>query len=138
MHSLSNSFAVVEVRGAKDIVLSRQRARELAARLGFGPADQTRLATAVTKLTRNVVGYAGSGQCRIDDVSDTLFFCIRVIVEDQGPGILDIDLAMQDGFSTGGSLGAGLPGSRRLVDSFKIESRPGSTRITIMLSKRKI
>lgn len=137
MNSLSDPFAVVEVKSTKDIVLARQRARELADSLGFGKADQTRLATAVSELTRNVVEYAGHGQCQIIDASDTLFFCVKVIVVDQGPGIADIEMAMKDGFSTGGSLGAGLPGTRRLVDSFKIESRPGLTRITIMLSRRK-
>lgn len=138
MRLLSEPCAVVDVRDTKDIVLARRLGRELAASLGFGRADQTRLATAVSELTRNVVEYAGSGECQIYDVSDTLFDCVKVVVEDQGPGIADIDVAMQDGFSTGGSLGAGLPGTRRLVDSFKIESRPGLTRVTIMLSRRKL
>ena len=133
----SDPCAVVEVRETKDIVLARRLARELAASLGFGKADQTRLATAVSELARNVVEYAGNGECKIFDVSDVLFSCVKVVVEDHGPGIADIDVAMQDGFSTGGSLGAGLPGTRRLIDSFKIESQPGLTRITITLSQRK-
>lgn len=133
----SDPCAVVEVRETKDIVLARRLARELAASLGFGKADQTRLATAVSELARNVVEYAGSGECKIFDVSDSLFSCVKVVVEDHGPGIADIERAMQDGFSTGGSLGAGLPGTRRLIDSFKIESQPGLTRITITLSRRK-
>ena len=137
MSSLSDPFALVQVRETKDIVLARRLARELAASLSFGKADQTRLATAVSELARNVIEYAGHGECQIFDTSDSSFKCVKVIVEDHGPGIADIEAAMQDGFSTGGSLGAGLPGTRRLIDSFKIESQPGMTRITITLSMRK-
>lgn len=138
MSLLSEPSAIVYVHETKDIVLARRLARELAASLGFGKADQTRLATAVSELTRNVIEYAGNGECQIFDTSDAIFNCVKVIVEDHGPGIADIETAMQDGFSTGGSLGAGLPGTRRLIDSFKIESQPGMTRITITLSMRKI
>ncbi|MDO8652217.1 MAG: anti-sigma regulatory factor [Undibacterium sp.] len=137
MISLSEPSAAVNVHTTSDIVLARRLARELAARLGFGRADQTRLATAVSELTRNVIEYAGSGECKIFDTSDSSFKCVKIIVEDHGPGIPDIERAMQDGFSTGGSLGAGLPGTRRLTDSFMIESNPGLTRITISLSVRK-
>ena len=128
----------VAVRQTSDIVLARSSARALAARLGFGKADQTRLATAVSELTRNVIMYAGSGACRITDTSDAEFNRIEITVEDHGPGIADIELAMQDGFSTGGSMGAGLAGTRRLVEDFSLESAPGLTKVSVSLSMRKI
>jgi serine/threonine-protein kinase RsbT len=134
----SSSDSVVPIHNASDVVLARQLARRLAAQLGFGKADQTRLATAVSELTRNVIEYAGSGECRVFDASDATFLCIRIVVEDHGPGIADLEQAMQDGFSTGGSLGAGLPGTKRLVNSFSIETSPGLTRITISMSMRKV
>ena len=128
----------VPINCEADIVQVRRRVRELGAALEFGKADQTRLATAVAELARNVVDYAGAGVCRIDDVSDTACRCLRIVVEDHGPGIASIERAMQDGVSGGGGgLGAGLPGVRRLTDSFMIESRPGLTRVTITLSARK-
>lgn len=134
----SSSDAVVAIHNASDVVLARQLARRLAGQLGFGKADQTRLATAVSELTRNVIEYAGSGECHLFDASDDVFRCIRIVVEDHGPGIADLEQAMQDGFSTGGSLGAGLPGTKRLVNSFSIETSPGLTRITISMAMRKV
>lgn len=125
----------VTISVTNDIVTARRHARELCETLGLGKADQTRLATAVSELTRNVIQYAGSGTCRIEDASDAHRRCVRVIVEDQGPGIADLDLAMRDGYSSGSGLGAGLPGTRRLVDEFHIESKPGLTRVTIALAK---
>ena len=125
----------IAVRTTDDIVLARRAARALCERLGFGKADQTRLATAVSELTRNVIQYAGTGLCRIEDRSDAVCRRILVAVEDQGPGIADLGAAMTDGYSTSGGLGAGLPGTRRLVDDFQIESAPGATRITIQLVK---
>ncbi len=125
----------VTISETSDIVTARRHARELCEILGLGKADQTRLATAVSELTRNIIQYAGAGSCRIEDASDAQRRCVRVIVEDQGPGIADIDLAMRDGYSSGSGLGAGLPGTRRLVDEFTIESNPGLTRVTVALSK---
>lgn len=127
----------IRVRDPNDIVTARRAARELCARLGFGNADQTRLATAVSELTRNVIQYAGEGQCRIEDVSDAQRLGVRVTVEDQGPGIPDIERALRDGYSTSGGLGAGLPGTRRLVDHFEISSRPGLTQVMITLTRRR-
>ena len=125
----------IEIRDQGSVVAARQAVREMAAQLGFGSADQTRLATAVSELTRNVIQYAGTGVCIIDDESDVESLRIKVLVEDDGPGIPDIDEAMADGFSTGGGLGVGLPGARRLLDEFDIESRPGHTRITIAMNR---
>ena len=127
----------VQIRQQADVVLARQAGREAAKELGFGLADQTRLATAISELARNVVQYAGAGQCIITDESDEEFIKIRVVVEDHGPGIPDIERALRDGFSTGNGLGAGLPGTKRLVHEFRIESKPGHTRITVGMRKRR-
>ena len=127
----------VAIDDAADIVRARSAARQIAARIGFGLADQTRLVTAVSELARNVVQYAGRGRCRICDVSDEGRMAVTIMVEDYGPGILDIDKAMADGYSTGGGLGAGLPGTQRLMDSFAIESAPGLTRIAIDMKRKR-
>lgn len=105
--------------------------------LGFGSADQTRLATAISELARNVVQHAHSGRCYIEDISSVRFMEVRVVVTDTGPGIADLEEALQDGFSTGGGLGAGLPGTRRLVHSFEIRSSPEETRIEITVRRRR-
>ena len=128
----------VAIKQTSDIVLARSAARALAARLGFGKADQTRLATAVSELTRNVIAYAGHGECCISDTSDAECSRVEITVQDHGPGIADIALALQDGFSTGGSMGAGLAGTRRLVDVFLLESAPGLTKVTVSLALRRI
>lgn len=127
----------IEISTDTDVVIARKTARDMAATLGFGLADQTRLATAVSELTRNVVQYAGRGVCVINDLLDQGVSGIRIAVEDHGPGISDPEQAVTDGFSTGNGLGAGLPGTKRLVHEFKIESEPGHTKVTIdMLRKR--
>ena len=127
----------VPIDNEQDIVIARRTARDIASECGFGLANQTRLATVVSELTRNVIKYGDVGTCTIIHESDPKIDTIRVIVEDQGPGIDDIDLAMSDGYSTGGSIGAGLPGSKRLAHDFDIESRPGLTRVTIVMRQAK-
>ena len=127
----------VAIEAEGDIVVARRAGREVARQLGFRSADQTRLATAISELTRNVVQYAGTGACLITDESDQSMIRIRVVVEDHGPGIPDVEAAMMDGFSTSGGLGAGLPGARRLMQEFCIESRPGHTKVAIALARRR-
>jgi serine/threonine-protein kinase RsbT len=127
----------VLIGDTQDIVRARGVARLVAGQIGLGLADQTRLATAVSELARNVVQYAGEGVCEIVDASDAGEMRIRIVIEDHGPGIDNIDKAMQDGYSTGGGLGAGLPGTRRLMDDFSIESAPGRTRVTIAVLRRR-
>ncbi len=130
------SETTVEVNVEGDIVAARSAGRELAREIGFGSADQTRLATAISELTRNVIQYAGSGVCTVIDESADETAGVRVTVEDHGPGIPDVEQAMADGFSTSRGLGAGLPGTRRLVHEFHLESEPGHTRITIAMARR--
>ena len=128
----------VEINAEEDIVAARSAGREMARQVGFGAANQTRLATAISELARNVVRYAGSGVCVISDDTNGEAIVLRVVVEDHGPGIADIEKAMGDGFSTGKSLGAGLPGTRRLVQEMEIQSEPGHTRIEILMRQPRI
>jgi serine/threonine-protein kinase RsbT len=125
---------VISLERDEDIVAARGEVRSLAAALGFGALDQTRLATVASELARNVVKYGLRGQLIAQATqSPHGREGLRLIFEDEGPGIPDIDAAMRDGFSTGRGLGKGLPGSRRLVDEFKIDSAPGrGTRITVV------
>lgn len=120
------------------IVEARKAGRVMAQELGFGSADQTRLATAISELTRNALTHANGGTCSLVDHSNQLTRKIVVIVEDDGPGIADVSKALIDGYTTKkGNLGAGLPGTRRLVSEFEVESRPGCTRVTIALARRR-
>ena len=106
---------IIPVKDQTDVVAARQAGRDMARDADFGTADQTRFATAISELARNALIYAGEGTCSIHDLSDWEWMKIRAVVEDQGPGIPDLEKALTDGYSTGGSLGAGLPGSKRLV-----------------------
>lgn len=119
-----------------DVVSARQRGRELAARLGFGAGDQTVIAAAISEIGRNIIRYAAHGEIefRVDD--DPRAGGITVVARDRGPGIADVELAMQDGYSTAGGLGLGLPGARRLMDEFRIESAPGRG-TTVTMKKRR-
>jgi len=129
---------VLQINDTNSIMHIRQTARDLAKLLDFGSADQTRLATAVSELVRNVLQHGGGeGTCQIENQSDSYQDKICIIVEDEGPGIIDIDMAMQDGYSTQDSLGAGLPGTKRLVQEFMLTSEPGRTSVTIALSRRR-
>jgi serine/threonine-protein kinase RsbT len=118
----------------QDIVVARNEVRTLAAALGFRTIDQARLATVASELARNIVKYAGRGRLIAQPTeSASGRQALRLIFEDQGPGIPNIEEAMRDGFSTGRGLGKGLPGSKRLVDEFEIESEIGrGTRVTVL------
>lgn len=108
-----------------NIVEARAAARELATRVGFTGTDQVLIATAVSEIARNIIEYAGSGEVVLTVIQDHSRFGVQVIARDQGPGIENVALAMQDGYSRSGSLGLGLPGSRRLMDEFLVESTVG-------------
>jgi serine/threonine-protein kinase RsbT len=115
-----------KIRADTDVVIARQLGRKLAENLHFSRADQALIATAISELARNVVKYAGTGSIEAKIVSRNRRRGIQVTVKDDGPGIPDLDLAMTDGYSTGKSLGLGLPGTRRMVDDFTITSTPGA------------
>ncbi len=133
-----HNFAAIalDIHSQTDVIACRQTARESAATLGFGLADQTRLATAVSELARNALQHAGGGVCLIQPCRKGDHQGISVIVEDSGPGIADVEQAMQDGFSTDQGLGLGLPASKRLVHDMDIESEPGKTIIRIEMYLR--
>lgn len=121
---MSNQSSV-EILTEWDIVAARQLGRNVAKELGFGTVDQARITTAISELARNIYLYAGQGRIEIQQLSQNGIKGILIIAADQGPGIPDIRKVMQDGFSTSGGLGAGLPGVKRLMDEFKIETIPG-------------
>lgn len=113
-----------------DIVAARQMGREIAKSLGFGTVDQARITTAISELARNIYLYAGEGEIYFEVLESLDHKGISIVAQDNGPGIKDISQVMEDGFSTSGGLGAGLPGVRRLMDEFDIESEVGKgTRI---------
>jgi|SRR5688500_8113454 serine/threonine-protein kinase RsbT len=131
--------ARLSIVAEEDIVASRQRAREVARQLGFGAVDQSRIATAVSELTRNVVRYAtdGRGEVAIRELAASGRIGIEIIVSDNGPGIPDVDQALRDGFTSGGGMGMGLPGTRRLMDEMTVESAVGrGTVVTIRKWRR--
>ena len=117
----------------QDVVSFRNRVREYALKIGMGLVNQTKLITAASELVRNILKYAGNGTVLMEVVSRGRENGIRLIFKDNGPGIADISLAMKDGYSTGRSLGLGLPGAKRLVNEFDIQSKIGTgTTITII------
>jgi serine/threonine-protein kinase RsbT len=116
---------VVPIETDSDVVAARQKGRELAAAIGFSMTDQTLVATAISEVARNIVSYAGRGRIELTRVQEGGRRGLSIVACDEGPGIPDLELAMQDGYSTGNSLGVGLPGARRLVDDFALESTVG-------------
>ncbi len=129
-----NSASIQTIRSDGDIVVARQTGRKIAEDVGFSRADQALIATAISELARNIVVYANSGEMEISPVETVSRSGVRVTAQDYGPGILDIKAALADGFSTGGSLGLGLPGTRRIVDEFDIQSVPGEG-VTVTIVK---
>jgi serine/threonine-protein kinase RsbT len=116
---------VVPIRADADVLLARQKAREMAKSLKFSASELTLIATAISEIARNIVTYAKHGEIVLRVVSQNHRRGIRVVANDNGPGIADVARAMEDGFSTSSSLGLGLPGSKRLMDDFHIVSAPG-------------
>jgi serine/threonine-protein kinase RsbT len=124
--------ALVPIRSETDIVTARQSGRQLALRLGFSSAHATLVATAISELARNILMYARSGTVLLQSVENANRCGMVIVAEDEGPGIADVSQAIQDGFSTSGRLGLGLPGVRRLMDDFDIESQSGEgTRVRV-------
>ena len=126
----------VSLKAQQDVVQARQVGRDIAKELDFGAADQTRLATAISEIARNALVHGGSGAFKIAGKRDERTTQVQVSVLDHGPGIADIDAAMRDSFSSGGGLGMGLPGTRRLVDHMEIDSSPGLTVVSFSMVRR--
>lgn len=122
----------VPIKSDSDIVVARQHARALAKALGFAGSDLTLIATALSELARNIVEHAQRGEIIVESVHSGMRSGLVITACDSGPGIADVDLALQDGYSTGKGLGLGLPGSKRLMDEFEIASGPGQgTRVKV-------
>ena len=117
---------------AEHVVTVRQAVRQRAVELGFSLVNQTKIITAASELARNTIQHGGGGRALVEVISDGLRQGLRLTFEDQGVGIADIALAMRDGYSTGGGLGLGLSGAKRLSNEFAITSAPAEgTRVVI-------
>lgn len=122
----------MSIQSAADVVLVRQAVRQFAVELGFSLVDQTKVVTAASELARNTLDYGGGGTVKLEGLQEGIRRGLRLTFEDQGPGIPDIELALKDGYTTGGGLGMGLSGTKRLVNEFNIVSQVGKgTCITI-------
>ena len=127
-HSQTSITVAKEVRvaisGSRDIMAARDAGRVLGLEVGFVPIDLTMIVTAISELARNIVQYAGSGEIVIRELRSKDGRGLGIVAKDYGPGIKNLDQALQEGYSTSGGLGLGLPGVKRLMDRFKIESQP--------------
>lgn len=131
------ALETMPLRSSQDVVRARQRVRDIAVGMGFSLVEQTKLVTAASELARNTIEYGRGGDMTIERVDAPGSPGIRLVFSDQGPGIPDIELALRDGYTTGGGLGMGLGGARRLVSEMTIDSVPGAgTRITVTKWKR--
>lgn len=120
------------IASEQDIVVARQQVRLLCQHLKFSLVDQTKMVTAASELSRNTLVHGGGGAMRWELLEDGNRRGLQLHFEDQGPGIADLSLAMSDGWTSGGGMGLGLPGSKRLVNDFDIQSAPGQgTRVSI-------
>jgi serine/threonine-protein kinase RsbT len=130
--------SVVAIESDADVVTARQQARAMASQLDLSSTDQTLLATAISEVARNITAYATRGEVLLKVIEDDDGRRgIRVIARDQGPGIDNVELALQDGYTSGTGLGLGLPGARRLVHDFQIETAPGrGTKVTLVMWER--
>jgi serine/threonine-protein kinase RsbT len=124
------------LRTDEDVVRLRKAVRELAVEIGLSLVDQTKAITAASELGRNTLRYAGSGEVRVELLTNGLARGLRVTFTDNGPGIPDLQLALTDGYTTGGGLGLGLGGAKRLVDDFSVDSRVGEG-TTVVITKWK-
>jgi serine/threonine-protein kinase RsbT len=128
---VTNDF-VVDVNHPDDIVSARQAGHELARQLGFSLTDVTMIATAISEIARNITSYAGKGEVRVGVQYRDGRRALVIRAEDDGPGIGDVERALEDGYSTGSGLGLGLPGARRLMDRLVVESVPGEGTVVEM------
>jgi serine/threonine-protein kinase RsbT len=122
----------LEIRSSEDVVRVRQAVRALAIRIGLSLVDQTKVVTAASELARNTLDYGGGGTVTLEHATSGIRHGVRLTFEDKGPGIPDIELALKEGYTTGGGLGLGLSGAKRLSSDFEIQSKPGEgTRVSI-------
>jgi serine/threonine-protein kinase RsbT len=125
------------LRSDEDVVGLRRHVRERAVAIALSLVDQTKLVTAASELARNTIKYGGGGEVVLDALEDGFKRGVGLIFIDNGPGIPDLDQALRDGYTTGGGLGLGLGGSKRLVDEFEVDTRPGEgTAVAVVKWKR--
>lgn len=127
----------VPIRTEADLVTARLRGREIASVLHFSSSELTLIATAISEVTRNILTYAGNGELSLRLIQQAQKMGVLIVARDRGPGIADLASAMQDGYSTSGSLGLGLPGSKRLMDEFAVASEVGQG-TTVTMTKWKL
>ena len=127
----------VPIRTEADLVTARLRGREIASLLHFSSSELTLIATAISEVTRNILTYAGRGELSLRLIQQAQKMGVLIVARDRGPGIADLASAMQDGYSTSGSLGLGLPGSKRLMDEFAVASEVGQG-TTVTMTKWKL
>lgn len=132
--TMMNTKSTVEIVTEWDIVAARQLGRNEAKAIGFGAVDQARITTAISELARNIYLYARAGEVTIERISNEEKVGLRIIAADKGPGISNLKKVMEDGYSTSGGLGAGLPGVKRLMDTMDIQSSVGNG-TTIVIEK---
>jgi serine/threonine-protein kinase RsbT len=123
----------IEIATDTDIVKARQVGREMAAGAGCSATDLTMVATAISEIARNLLTHAGGGELTMRMVDRIGRRCLEIVARDEGPGIADVDRALEDGYTTGEGLGLGLPGARRLMDEFTITSEPGHGTVVTMI-----
>ena len=128
----------IPVTADVDVVTARQRGRELAAQAGFSSGDQTVIAAAISEIARNILNYAKRGEVLLSVVTNGDRQGVIIVARDQGPGIPDVQRALEDGYSTSGGLGLGLPGARRLMDDFDVTSAVGKGTIVTMKKWRRM
>jgi serine/threonine-protein kinase RsbT len=129
----SGKQETVPIASSSDVVLARQKVRQWAIEMKFTLVDQTKLVTAASELARNALEHGKGGRMVIEQVENSIKNGLKLVFEDQGPGISDVNAALRDGYTTGGGMGLGLGGSKRLVNDFQIESEPGKgTRVTVV------
>ncbi len=116
----------------EDVVRLRKLVREELATLGFGIVDQTKMITAASELARNTLKYGKGGECHLNKLTESAKIGVELLFTDDGPGIEDVELALTDGYTSGGGLGLGLSGAKKLSDEFQLETQPGhGTHVTI-------
>jgi serine/threonine-protein kinase RsbT len=123
----------IPIRTDSDVVAARQQGRGLAQDLTFSATEVTLIATAISEVARNIITYAGEGEITVMVVEREGRQGIRVVASDTGPGIVNVQLALQDGYSSGQGMGLGLPGARRLMDDFHVETAPGAGTTVTMI-----
>ena len=129
---MGDAGVVTPIRAEADIVMARQAVRKACVELGFSLVDQTKMVTAASELARNTLVYGGGGTMTMTRLEDGMRRGLKLVFEDQGPGIPDLGLAMTDGWTSGSGLGMGLTGAKRLVNDFELWSEPGrGTRVSI-------